>query len=793
MQQRLESVLEASHEDNSFHPTTPGSPHRSSVLSPARHGVHTQVASVPFTPALSQPKSAHEAEEEFARSIDSELREMPSHAVGAEAVEATSAAELGVSSRMAPHSNDASYAANALADLPRGARAELATAVLPAILGPDELRSRALSLSEEHVPAALGRLQLHAEINDPFRATDVRFQFLALRYAETQARPDLPELGALVGTAPRGSAALDAAGRPAHVFLAFKLLRFPVVCSPVLTLGNESRQDDSTEAFAAGSVLYQTGQRARQGHVHGANGPAAGWQSRFVLDPAALGETPASLARRLAHGRVQIHVYNASTHLLLGVAELPLRHLLRNGQRATLTPLRMALRVADPASNRPEREAGALYLRVGCLGTRSTPSADIDAEPAAALQGQAVIVNPTGAQRGDARGASQGPLRPQDGGPVTRLAEADANLAAALLRKPASGDDADDARKAVRLAALGAHNHNLGLASGGGRREATGDSVPLTTSLRVAPLSYDSEAARAAALPQSGDNLGLRSSRELHAVEGYRATVKRETITALLQHHLTSVRALSVPYGTTVYLEYILHNPSSEQLPVVVLSNSPDELSVVTNAAEWHELARAHGCSGTVIEEHMFQQQPEGPLLLLAPDERVVVPLKFRLRHDHPVGTFPSALGPLPQSAAEAEAAAPPGHFGPPVPLIRHARRAQAPLQVEVRFEALTGRTLGLAKLVVTPLPPVVDKTFQFYEAERTLFKRRLRIPADATELLDNRDVFVVCSDAEAYCSVTRGEDGVGRAISDIYIKCAGASPESNECIICSLPCSCCI
>lgn len=720
-------------------------------------------------------------ENRLLRSIDSELDEMRHHASGVEAAETISdVAALGLAAVGAgAYGSNTALNGSVLADLPRGARAELALAHVPPAAHAAELTALALDPDATALPPATGRLHLAAELADPLPRTDVRMQLLALRYCAPTPTVDLPDLSRVVGSTRPSAGHSKAVSR---VFVAFKLLRFPPVASPVLRLGAGSSRDRDggagtgteaattaeDESHTLGSVLYQATQDTPAGTP-----VAAGWQARFVLDASELGETPQALAQRLAHGVVQLHVYDAATHLLLGVGNMALRHFLRGGQRATQTTLRVPLSTLTTAA-----EVGALYLRLACLGQRGTQRASEGPAPGGALRGISVVLNPSGAQRGAVSGGGlgSGPGSGLAGNtasqPVTRLAEAEAGLSAALLRRHASPDDAEATRKAVRLAALGERNRALGLEGSSSHsntsksnRDGSGDIPPLTASLRAGTLEGGGGF--------TGDNLGLRTSQDLHAVEGYRAQRKHETITALLQQNLTCARALSVPYGATVYLEYVLHNPSQEQLPVVVLSSRPDELAVVTDAAEWRALVASHGCTATAVEEHMFQQQPEGPLLLLAPDERVVVPLKYRLLADDAVGTYPTALGCMPQAAADALAAAAPGHIGPPVPLVRHGRRAHAPRQAEVRFKALTGRTLGVVQLTVTPLPPVVDAAFHFYEAEHALFKKRLRVSATALAQRSDHsgELYAACSDPEAFCTVTRGEDGYGRAVTDVYLK----------------------
>lgn len=640
---------------------------------------------------------------------------------------------------------------------PRKLRAELLLARFPPLISEREMHmlvGRPLSNSMPELPTPLAELNLKSELADPLELTDVRLQFAALWYSPQRAPVDLPRISDLFTSGESGGKASDESMSHARTrfYFSWKLLNFPVVTSPMLCVRQAAPEhpSDCPPDSAVAGVLYRSTGSAP-------TAPAApGWQCRFVLDAAAQGQSREEFLRRLSDSVLGLHVFDAQSHILLGVAPLELRLFLRGGQRATQTAL--ALPVLKPPAegswstpnlglSNAKETVGVLYINMSCVGQLS--SAASGSRSGSMLQ-RSVLLNPGPGAVSRSSTAAAIAKRQADTGRHAPIAP----LSSVFNVGVGAGDE-ERRRKAQRLAILSQRESGLGLLAAGPPGSAV-EAQP-----QVAPADF----------PLSVENVipGVRDSQDLFAVQAYRAQHKREAIEALLLEQCTVTRDVSVSYGEKVYLEYSLRNPSTEEMAVVITSSAPGELDVVTDTAEWRALCEAHGCSAAVVEPDLLAHHgAAGPLLVLRPEERVVVPLRCQLARDHPIRSFGLETGPAVYADENASVTA--EGLAPPVPLVRHGSYAQAPRKWELRFESLSGQVLGLVQLHVTPLSLRCDQIAHFYEPQHSLFKRRLRMAVTDEDAAWH----VVCSDEETYCAVETSSDNVGRILTDVYIKYVG-------------------
>eukprot|EP00045_Choanoeca_perplexa_P009177 m.87539 g.87539 ORF g.87539 m.87539 type:complete len:1496 (+) comp14783_c0_seq1:109-4596(+) len=604
--------------------------------------------------------------------------------------------------------------------LPRGLRAELQTSPLVDLVDPDVRHSLRLDQPRAHVPHSPARLQLTVEQQDAYQEEDIRIHFAAFQLRSVPVNQSHPGPGALPSTTatPTPPAALQS------LYLKLAVPGCAVITSPNLRVGQslEVPNDGSGVLYLATTVAS-----------------AAGWGLQFSLSPTAMGMTRAQLVTFLSTAVLEVQVFNGTSHLLVGTAGLQLKYALRAGFRAVETPLE--LDVHDPSATStpagsgltrlghklggalaPTSSLGVLYLRLANVGRKAKRN-----DPTALAKPNYVhvpLIETTSS------GLERLPLAP-------RLSENHPELAAAMM---AQQQTEEDKRKQARLQAI-KQRHHIG---------------PHHTNLSSASPA--------------------QSPLNLSTVASYRTQLKPDVIAQGLRTHLTRHQHVHAAYGETVYVEFCLENPFDHQVAVLVTSPCPD-LVPITNSVEWQAYVSQHGLT-TLVEQSMFQTHAQGPVLLLAANEQVTVPLRYRLPSTHAAGLYPYTSN---AASTEAEGAyqhpTAMGLYHVPAESSTGTRHALADFTVQLKFETLDHGLVASCELLVTPHPPTLTKLVTLYQPEHSVFKRTLALPTSAIPASDGSPLSwrAVSSDAEVKVHLL---DPTSTSTVQVFVKRAvGASP----------------
>ena len=211
----------------------------------------------------------------------------------------------------------------------------------------------------------------------------------------------------------------------------------------------------------------------------------------------------------------------------------------------------------------------------------------------------------------------------------------------------------------------------------------------------------------------------------------YRTQLKPDVIAQGLRTYLTRRQHVHVAYGETLYVEFCLENPFDHQVAILVSSLCP-ELAPITSSVEWQAYVTQHDLA-TPVEQSMFQPHAKGPVLLLAANERVTVPLRYHLPASHPAGLYSYAT-PTPSTQADGPYQTPTamGLYHVPQQSPTGTRHDLADFTVQLKFETLEQGLVGMCELLVTPHPPTLTKLVTLYQPEHSVFKRTLSLPSSA-------------------------------------------------------------
>ncbi|EGD76046.1 hypothetical protein PTSG_11638 [Salpingoeca rosetta] len=595
----------------------------------------------------------------------------------------------------------------------RALQAEIMQAAFRPVVTDDDLREMKVPAALLPLPPGPGVLRKDIELQDAFAASRVTLQFLALEWLlPDHTRQHLP------GVLPR---------HPAQsIAVSFKLHKLPTFVSMPLRFSTASSAPGMTrtEDTRTAGVLF-----AVEGNNALASSP--GLLAAFSLDPAQLGVSQEQLLEYSGDAALEIHVVDADSLMPVGVASMKLSCFLRGGYRGVQSSLELDVvnTHADPdrinfahprartaAVSAPQTVA-KLCVRVSSIGQTSRPPPNVNRLliPKAALPDSALI-NPMSGQTSHHRAQ-----------PAAKLI-ADDPRARAVLHREVS--DPEQERKAARLRAIRAKRRDL--FNDQNTPGVSGSAKPQPTQV---PLPLRSPA------------VNVRDSSDLLALNEYRLRQKRAVIQHALERSLRTSVDIFAAYGSKVYMEYRIQNPSHDQCLRVLVQSSSQHLQAVTNHHEWKALLQSRGLDRPV-EPNMFNPTRDGPLVMLRPLEELVVPLKYSLPH--------TALPPVTLR-------------GPSSHQVPASTRHTPPIHEKLKFESLDGVDFGSADVVVHPQEPAVDHHIDLYSAQSTIFRHRLRLPPHLAEVTG-----VLCSDPDVLVHLDH-QDGV----NDIVLKCSsGASPD---------------
>ncbi|EDQ89515.1 uncharacterized protein MONBRDRAFT_8015 [Monosiga brevicollis MX1] len=606
-------------------------------------------------------------------------------------------------------------------NLPRRVLADLQATPLLNLVDAATLEDMRRQFADGPLPISKGTLQEGLESQDPLSMEDLRLHLVAYQH---QA-PRLPPSG-LPGAPAR------AWEGPRQIYVTFAWPGAPLLQSPALLIDDNlsTHADDSHSAFGRCGVL-------RTGH---AVPTEVGWACRHLLRPSLLDLDRVQLARFLASETLDILVFDADSHALVGQGYLPLRFFLRQGRRCTVTPIELQLLAVGlppplgptdrggPAALLPRKLQGTLFLRIASIGRAPTPGRD-----ATILQRDHGFA--AAAARASTHEGSRLPLAP-------RLVDNHPNMPAALALL---SSDQEAQRKRLQLANV-LQRHRLP----GAPAPAAGE--------HLAPTSA----------------AGLANN--LAALEAVRQEHKHEAIERLLRDSIRCEVELTAVYGCLAYVEFEVSNPTAQPLNVE-LRSSDEQLFPLVDSRQWQACLRAYG-SRTPLERDLLQVNNGRVLLFLHPHERVTIPVGFRLHHLHPAGraqplaTTPAVFGP--------DAYRDPMAMGMLSTDQQQTAIEWEPIRAELSACRLdSGDPVAVCAVLAHPARPTAVHIESFVHEENSMFRKQFSWPLPATLAGERVEpCCVVSADEEA--SVHVQPSPIGDHVAVFYRRAVGP----NACTI---------
>eukprot|EP00118_Oscarella_pearsei_P012174 m.87249 g.87249 ORF g.87249 m.87249 type:complete len:1398 (+) comp36538_c0_seq6:32-4225(+) len=232
-------------------------------------------------------------------------------------------------------------------------------------------------------------------------------------------------------------------------------------------------------------------------------------------------------------------------------------------------------------------------------------------------------------------------------------------------------------------------------------------------------------------------------AQELRTVVAFRERHKDEKIAQALCESITANYTVHSRYGVASFFEYVLKNPYETPVTLKIVWNC-DELNIIVDIKEWMYFKRLSDVT-TPLEEDMFVQSGDGSWeIFLKARETVYIPFKHQTLHPPPDKTK----------------------------------------SIKVSFlKSQDQRPVGILLVKIKPLSGSIDQTFRFQHPEQSFMKKSIIIPPwhvmassrnrilpETWEDDKERKLQLCCSDSNVVCEVRKG---AGPEPSQIFIKVA--------------------
>ena len=204
----------------------------------------------------------------------------------------------------------------------------------------------------------------------------------------------------------------------------------------------------------------------------------------------------------------------------------------------------------------------------------------------------------------------------------------------------------------------------------------------------------------------------------LALIDWYRQGQKRTMLDNVLSHSLSTSLSIYPQFAKTVFFEAEVRNPFAHE-EFFIIDVSDPELRIVTDYSEWIHLRR-HVKPATSIgleptDPDTFDLDGNGHVhFALLPNETMHLPFKFLSL----TPTFASKMNIKARSESKNESK-----------LSEHSTKSVPVRTVEVRIVSGThGHVISKVLVSIHPRPFSVGRTLRYFEPEKTLMKKRIRL-----------------------------------------------------------------
>ncbi|KAK4469874.1 hypothetical protein MN116_007382 [Schistosoma mekongi] len=590
---------------------------------------------------------------------------------------------------------------------------------------------------------------------------------------------------------------------PEQIYFTFQFYRFPQVKTPNLFIGQplDDYHDTNGNSFR---IIWKTKRQNEKSFTETTSNSftaksenrTAGYKVVFCIDPRYFkpGEMEVFF-NYLLRTTMQIDVWNAKSHILIGTCMVELKHLCRQGREAVQVTYAADIlhsndNIFDNESNsiNPPDIQGCLLLRLANVGHRKEPiSKEITVKnnnkkkylitqndavcykkmfPGGALSNINCLKSNELNTRGVVVRAHKIESTNNELKEILRAINTSEQKLPITIKAVKSVNDPSGVKDATRTEKL--DRLHCSLKSIGGLKNVL-DNTELSKRSDVETL------------------LTERKSK-LNIISQYREKKKHELIELMINNATIIEHELYTSFGCTEFFEYQIKNSYNiEDIISVNIEDDLNSLSFVIDPREVRSLKLAFGID-TPTEDDLFAQDikdnnnSEGKslkrnnvALFLKPNETVLIPMKYEESTMlHYTKRYDSADQ---KNLSE----------------FNSSNLEQMKRVIQVIFKSSTyGKTISQLILHIHIQPPIIDHSFRFFHPELSFMKKILRLPLSAIEWSSsytsnnrkiqqvNQQVWVRVSDPDVLTlSNVQGD------IVDLLIKVGlGKSPQIREFLI---------
>eukprot|EP01135_Chromosphaera_perkinsii_P001735 Nk52_evm4s210 gene=Nk52_evmTU4s210 len=551
---------------------------------------------------------------------------------------------------------------------------------------------------------ALSAVDLNRETNDPLQVNNIVIQFLAYSNLNLGSNEN---------------------AKPKNVFFTFQFYRFELFTTELLHIGAGYDQHHGNQEGSIPEILhrYKDSNRLED---------QPGCQIKYSIDPALMRNDESLLfTKYLFEKTLQVDVWDGDSLLLIGTANLELRHLLRQHRSAVQVTEEVEIvfndfstegSMADNNTTQVLNEnlsgeiKGRLFVKLANIGQM----ADLKMNLKNPNRNSVVVSG-----HDDGRSADRVIKRKVK---AKHMVEKDPELAAAIFSSRPMHQMTAAMKNVADLPIQKRKFDRLQQArQQAGENEEESDGKPLT---------YKDEQ--------------LLRRKEFKLIDSYRQKNKRGEIISMLSDAITTSHSLYPSFGVASYFEYVVENPYEQDCTFELFWNDP-ELKLISDEKEWRYFKHVFHIS-TPTERNMLNTDLDTPTIYLRAFEKVNIPFKFQSfmggrsmyqQQDH-------------HGYNEMVASSP----GKKLPNIVSGHENAEPIKpriIKVQVLNMEKKVIAALDVKVDPQPFFVDRTFRFYHTENQFFKKLLRVPADAVKsspysYMQDGKIHTRCSNENVVC-----------------------------------------
>ncbi|KAH8861988.1 Nephrocystin-4 [Schistosoma japonicum] len=589
---------------------------------------------------------------------------------------------------------------------------------------------------------------------------------------------------------------------PEQIYFTFQFYRFPQVKTPNLFVGQplDDCHDTNGNSFR---IIWKTKRQIDKSFsettpnsftAKGEN-KTAGYKVVFSIDPRYFkpGEMEVFF-NYLIRTTMQIDVWNAKSHILIGTCMVELKHLCRQGREAVQVTYAADIlhsndNLFDNESNsvNPPDIQGCLLLRLANVGHRKEPiSKEItvinnNRKKYLITQNDAVCFRKfPGGVLSDINCLKSNELNTR--GVVVRAhkIESTNNELQEMLR----AINTSEQKLPITIKAVRSVNDPSGVKDVTRIEKLDRLHCSLKSIEGLNNVFDNTELSKRSDV----QTLITEKKTKLNMITQYRDQKKRELIELMINNATIIEHELYTSFGCTEFFEYQLKNSYNiEDTVSVSIEDDLNNLSFVIDPREVRSLKLAFGIN-TPTEDDLFaldikdNNNDEGKslkrnnvVLFLKPNETVLIPMKYE--ESTMIHYTKQYDGADQRNLSE----------------FNSGNLAQMERVIQVIFKSLTyGKIISQLILHIHIQPPIIDQSFRFFHPELSFMKKILRLPRSAIEWSSsyisnnrtiqqvNQQVWVRVSDPDVLTlSNVQGE------IVDLLIKVGlGKSPQIREFLI---------